>query len=37
MRARGDAEYTMADFDAMPYTTAVVKVRNVVYTLRDHL
>ena len=37
MRARGDAEFTMADFDAMPYTTAVVKVRNVVYTLRDHL
>jgi len=25
-RARGDAQLTMADFEAMPYTTAVIKV-----------
>jgi hypothetical protein len=27
IRARGDTQFTMADFDAMPYTTAVIKVR----------
>ena len=27
MRARGDTEFTYADFEAMPYTVAVMKVR----------
>lgn len=26
VRARGDTQFTMADFDGMPYTTAVIKV-----------
>ncbi|OAX37782.1 cytochrome P450 [Rhizopogon vinicolor AM-OR11-026] len=30
---RGDAEFTIADFDDMPYTAAVIKVRDVVQTL----
>lgn len=29
IQARGDTQFTMADFDAMPYTSAVIKVRNV--------
>lgn len=29
VHARGDTEFTMADFDAMPYTTAVMKVRRL--------
>ena len=29
IHARGDTQFTMADFDAMPYTTAVIKVRGV--------
>jgi hypothetical protein len=30
IHARGDVDFTTADFDAMPYTTAVMKVRDVV-------
>lgn len=30
VRARGDTQFTMADFDAMPYTVAVIKVRSVL-------
>ena len=30
VHARGDADFTIADFDAMPYTTAVIKVRDIV-------
>ena len=29
IRARGDTQFTVADFDAMPYTTAVIKVHRV--------
>ena len=29
IRARGDTLFTIADFDAMPYTAAVIKVRGV--------
>ena len=28
VRARGDTQFTVADFDGMHYTTAVVKVCN---------
>ena len=30
IRTRGDAEFTIADFDAMPYLTAVIKVHNAL-------
>jgi hypothetical protein len=33
MHKRGDDEFTIADFDDMPYTAAVIKVRDVVQTL----
>ena len=29
IRARGDTQFTVADFDVMPYTTAVIKVDSV--------
>jgi cytochrome P450 len=29
IHARGDADFTIADFDSMPYTTAVMKVCDV--------
>jgi cytochrome P450 len=29
IHARGEVDFTMADFDAMPYTTAVMKVRDI--------
>ena len=32
IRARGDTQFTIADFDEMPYTTAVIKVRNAPST-----
>lgn len=31
IRARGDIQFTMAEFDAMPYTTAVIKVHNALH------
>jgi cytochrome P450 len=33
VHARGDVDFTSADFDAMPYTTAVMKVRDVVLAI----
>jgi len=33
IRARGDTQFIMADLDAMPYTTAVIKVRGVSLSL----
>jgi len=33
IHTRGDVDFTMADFDAMPYTIAVMKVRDVVHTI----
>jgi hypothetical protein len=29
IHARGDVDFSIADFDSMPYTTAVMKVRDV--------
>ena len=34
IRARGDTLFTIADFDAMPYTAAVIKVRRRVTSRR---
>lgn len=31
IRARGDTQFTTADFDAMPYTTAVIKVHSMPF------
>ena len=33
IHARGDVDFAVADFDAMPYTTAVMKVRDTFKTL----
>jgi hypothetical protein len=37
VHARGDVDFTIADFDAMPYTTAVMKVRDVIPALFGRL
>ena len=35
IRARGDTQFTIADFDVMPYTTAIIKVHNLQHSLCD--
>ena len=37
IRACGDAQFTIGDFDAMPYMTAVIKVHNSAGTLLYYL
>ena len=32
IQARGEAQFTLADFDEMPYTTAVIKVHDTLLT-----
>ena len=37
IRARDDAQFTIGDFDAMPYLTAVIKVHDFAGTLLYYL
>lgn len=37
VRARGDTEFTLADFDGMPYTTAMIKVHDALLHVVDCL